>query len=683
MAIDSAAPAVRPAPEVPVPGSGSAGPVQPTAGALGVLHPLPFPAVAITGGFWADRQRINREQSISAAWEHLHSSGNFDDFALAAAHPEGGRGADYRGPWFMDTDVNKWLEAVSWETGRAESSTFSSWAADAVAAIGAAQQPDGYVNSYVQAVPGPTGRWQNLAVEHELYILGHMIQAAVARFRATGETDLLTIAERMVDLVARTFGKDRLHGVDGHPEIETALVELYRVTGRADHLELARYFVEARGHDLVDPSGERGAYYSDHVPVRDAITVDGHAVRALYLQAGVVDLAVETHDRDLLARSEAVWTAMLDAKTYLTGGVGSRWEDEAFGAPFELGPDRAYAETCAAQAAVQWSWRLLLATGHPRYADHIERTLFNGFASGVSLDGDHYFYVNTLQLRGGSVSDNERDPVNGRLAWFGCACCPPSVLRTLSVLHTYLATADEHGIQLHQYAAAELTTELPTAEATGGTSGAVRLTIDTNYPHDGSVVVTVHETPENPWTLTLRVPGWCTGATVTVDGAAVDGEYAAGTSAVLERIWHPGTTVVLDLPMPVRLHTSNDRVDATRGSVAFTRGPLVYAFEQVDQAPGVDVDDLRVDVSADAGTALPVPEPSTGDGGGTVSSATITRRDDLLGGIVTITVPATVRATIGKAVESVEAVEAVAIPYAVWANRTVGPMRVWTPLASR
>lgn len=642
------------------------GPVAPTATALAALSPLPFAAATITGGFWADRQRINREQSISQAWKHLHDSGNFDDFALAAANPEGGRKADYRGPWFMDTDVHKWLEAVSWETGRGSAPEFTAWSREAIEAVALAQQPDGYVNSYIEAVPGPAGRWQNLAVEHELYILGHMLQAAVARVRTTGERDLLEIAERMVDLVRATFGPDRLHGVDGHPEVETALVELYRVTGRPEHLELARYFVEARGHDLTDPTGERSAYYSDHVPVREATTVDGHAVRALYLQAGVVDLAVETRDTELLARSAAVWDAMIEAKTYLTGGAGSRWEDEAFGAPFELAPDRAYAETCAAQAAVQWSWRLLLATGDPRYADHIERTLLNGFASGVSLDGDHYFYVNTLQLRGGSVSDNERDPVNGRLAWFGCACCPPSVMRTLSVLHTYLATTDASGIQLQQYASAGLTADVA--------GGAVRLTVDTAYPHDGHVGVVVEETPAQPWTLSLRIPGWCTDATLTVDGEAVDGPFPAGTTARVERAWTPGTRVSLELPMPVRLHTADDRVDAIRGSVAFTRGPLVYAFEQVDQAHGVDVDDLRVTVAPTPGTGLPTPAPSTGAGGGVVDTVIVARRDDLLGGVHTIAVPATVRG-------GSDPVEAVAVPYAVWANREVGPMRVWTPLA--
>ena len=661
----------RSAPDANAPARPAGGPVEPTAAAISVLHPLPFAASVITSGFWADRQRINREQSISAAWRHLHESGNFVDLELAAASPDGGHASEFRGPWFIDTDVHKWLEAVAWETGRGATTDFSNWAREAIEAIARAQQPDGYVNSYVQSVSGKAGRWQNLAVEHELYILGHMIQAAVARVRMTGQRDLLTIAERMVDLVSATFGPDGIHGVDGHPEVETALVELYRVTGRADHLALARYFIDARGHHLTDPTGERSAYYSDHVPVREATTVDGHAVRALYLQAGVVDLAVESGDAELLARSEAVWEAMLDSKTYLTGGAGSRWDDEAFGAPFELQPDRAYAETCAAQAAVQWSWRLLLATGKARYADHIERTLLNGFASGVSLDGDHYFYVNTLQLRGGSVSDNERDPVNGRLAWFGCACCPPSVMRTLSVLHTYLATADASGIQLHQYAAATIAADLE--------AGKVSLSVETSYPHEGSVAVTVQETPDTPWALSLRIPAWCTGASLSVDGEAVDatvidGALAAGTTARLERTWTPGTRVTLELPMPVRLHTSDDRVDATRSSVAFTRGPLVYAFEQEDQPAGRDIDDLRITVSPEPGTALPVPEPSTGDGGGVIAGATVSRRDDLLGGVHTIAVPATVRG-------STEPFEAVAVPYAVWANRTVGPMRVWTPLA--
>ena len=368
--------------------------VDPTAaggGPLATLRPLGFTDAAITGGFWGHRQRVNREVTIPAGWEHLHTSGNFDDLALAAVDQQGHSRAKFRGPLFMDSDVYKWLEAASWEAGREPSAEFETWMAEAVEKIAAAQMEDGYVNSYVQAALGIGERWAHLDNGHELYCAGHLAQAAVARARVTGNTDLLDIAVRFAELLGTTFGRDRFDGVDGHPEIETALVELARQTGRTDILATAGYFLDAHGRGLVDPTGERSAYYSDLYPVREAETVYGHAVRAVYLQTGVADYAAETGDSELLAQSQRAWESMVGEKSYLTGGIGSRWEGEAFGAPFELSPDRAYSETCAAQGVVQWSWRLLLATGEARYADHIERTLFNAFAPGINLAGDRFF----------------------------------------------------------------------------------------------------------------------------------------------------------------------------------------------------------------------------------------------------------------------------------------------------
>ena len=367
-------------------------------------------------------------------------------------------------------------------------------------------------------------------------------------------------------------------------------------------------------------------------------------MRALYFASGVADVVAEGRDPDhaLDAALTRQWEHMVATKTYLTGGTGSRWDGEAFGDPYELPPDVAYCETCAAIGSVQWSWRRLLSTGDVRYADLIERTLLNGFLSGVSTSGDEFFYVNALQVRADAVPDDHRQPANGRQGWFQTACCPPNVMRTISSVQTYLATGDDDGIQIHQYAA-------------GGISvGARALTIATDYPWEETVSVTVRQTDDAPWNLSLRVPAWCTGARISVAGGADTPVTAAHGYAVVHRIWAEGDTVVLTLPMPPRLTAGHHRVDAVRGTRAIERGPLVYAVEQMDLPTGLAVDDLELT-------------------SGSADALSVVRRPDLLGGVVTITGP-------GRTADGVNG-EFVAVPYQLWGNRDVGPMRVWIPLA--
>ena len=329
---------------------------------------------------------------------------------------------------------------------------------------------------------------------------------------------------------------------------------------------------------------------------------------------------------------------MLATKTYLTGGLGSRWDREAFGDPYELPTDRAYAETCAAIGGVQWAWRMLLATGDARYADAIERMLFNGFLAGISLSGTEYFYVNPLQHRAGAHADGDRSPAHGRRGWFDCACCPPNVMRTLASLDGYLATRDAEGVQLHQYAPGTVT------------SGDIGLEVETDYPWDGLVRVRVADSPGR-FALSLRVPAWAEGATVTtiVPGGGEARRVEPGYARV-EREWAAGDVVELRLPMEVRATTAHPRVDAVRGCVAVERGPLVYAAEQADHA--APVDDLRIDVGAPAAAE---------------------HRPDLLGGVTVVT-------TRGRTDAGGE-LDLVLVPYYAWANRGAAPMRVWIPTA--
>jgi DUF1680 family protein len=609
------------------------GPVRPHVAT--VRQPLALSDIRITDGFWAERQRVNREVSIPLGGTRLRDAGNLADLQLAAdflADPSRKPDPDaYAGPWFMDSDVYKWLEAVAWDLARVDSAALRAELDEFSAAVQAAQAADGYVNSYVQVTRAGHDRYADLVMGHEHYCLGHLLQAAVAAHRLLGDCTLWQVALRAADHLVATFGPDANPGLDGHPIIEMALVELYRESGEQRYLDLAEHFVSSRGQGRLRGYQREPIYFSDRVPVRDARVPEGHAVRAVYLAAGASDVALERGDGELADALERQWRAMVDTKQYITGGLGSRWDGEAFGDPYELPPDVAYAESCAAIGAVQWAWRRLLATGEAHYADSIERLLFNGMISGVSLSGDAFFYVNTLQVRSDAVPDDHRQPVNGRQPWFRVACCPPNIMRTLAQLGGYLATGGSDGLQLHQYASA--------AVRAAGRQVSVR----TDYPWDGQVAITVESTDDTEWTMSLRVPAWCDGAIVT-DPAGLVTPVGPGY-AELRRRWHPGDEVVLELPMPVRLTAGHPRVDAVRGARAIERGPLVYAVEQVDRPDGAAVDDL----------VLPSADPSR---------FTAEWRADLLGGCVVVADG-----------------DVTAVPYCLWANREVGPMRVWLPVA--
>jgi uncharacterized protein len=610
-----------------------AGPVDT---AQGRLRPLAFEDAAIADGFWADRRRLNRDRLIPDGLAQLEAAGNLHNLRAAAGREDG----PFRGLVFMDSDVYKWLEAVGWEGQPAD---------EIVALIAAAQEEDGYLNSHYQLMRAPEERFTHLAWDHELYCCGHLIQAAIAHARR-GDERLLAVARRFADHVDAVFGPGRRDGTPGHPELETALVELYRLTGERRYLDLAAFFVERRGHGLLQPANFGPSYFPDHVPVREQEHITGHAVRALYLAAGVTDLYLETGEERLLEIMRAQWEDMAGAKTYLTGGLGAHHMDEAFGDAYELPPDRCYGETCAAIASIQWNWRMLLATGDVRYADLLERTLYNGFVAGLALDGGGYSYVNPLQVREG-----HRDPVERgarRQPWYACACCPPNVMRLLASLHCYLATGDDDGLQVHQYAGGTLR----------GAGRAVRLR--TGYPWDGRVQVEVEETIAEPWTLSLRIPAWAA-------GARVDGEPARPGYARMERRWRAGDRVVLELPVAPRLTAPHPRIDAVRGSLAIERGPLVYCLEGADAPAGTSVDDVLLDP---AEGLEDVPRP------------------DLLGGIVAVAATGRHRRAAGfdpawpyappapeGGREDGPPVSLLAVPYALWGNRGDGPMRVWTP----
>jgi DUF1680 family protein len=636
-------------------------PAAPTVTADETLRPLGLDQVSVSGGFWAARQQANQAVSIPDGFRQLHDAKNLHNFEVAAGRATG----EAIGPIFADSDVYKWLEAAAWEYGRQPDEQLLAQQLEITELVAAAQEEDGYLNTVVRLQEHE--RYRNPARNHEHYCAGHLFQAAVAQVRCTGHRELLDVAIRFADHLVREFGPnnngadnngadkngaDKNGDVDGHPVVEMALVELYRETGTRAYLELAAYFVEARGHRMLERYEGNSTYLSDRVPVRDAVTVEGHAVRAVYLAAGAADVAAETQDRQLLGALSTQFASMTGTKQYVTGGLGARWEGEAFGDPYELPSDRAYAETCAAIGAVQWAWRMLLATGDASYADQIERMLYNAFLPGVSLAGGEYFYVNPLQVRHDAHPDDERNPANGRAAWFGCACCPPNVMRTLSSLAGYLASETPGGVQLHQY--------VPSRIRVDTAAGPLELAVETQYPWNGDVRVNVVSAPAGAVELSFRIPAWA-------DGAVLDGQpVAAGVYAVIDRVLNDGESIELSLPMRPRITRPHPRVDAVRGSVAIERGPLVYALESHDQPAGVVLDDVVID----AASAL------------TESVLTESFDAELLGGVTTVKFAGRLSNAGdahagGSDATGSDAVELTAIPYLAWANRGPSEMRVW------
>jgi DUF1680 family protein len=616
--------------------------VAPTASARVRLRPIDGHDVVIRDGLLADRQRVNREVTLYRGAEELERAGTLDNFRIAAGRMSG----DRRGMVFSDTDVYKWLEALAWEQLREPSPELEVLARETTELVAAAQESDGYLDTWCQIVD-PAWRWTDLEMGHEFYCAGHLIQAGVASARATGDESLLTVARRFADLIDEVFGGDADTRTDGHPEIEVALVELFRQTGERRYLELADTLTTRRGHGLFADGRFDLDYYQDSEPVRAAHSIVGHAVRALYLAAGVTDLYAETGDEALFTSMLRQWDDLSSAKSYLTGGVGSRHHGEAIGDPYELPPDRAYCETCAAIASIMWNWRLLLVTGESRFADLLERTLYNGFLAGHSLDGETFFYSNPLQSRNG-----ER-----RHHWNPVACCPPNVMRLLASLQHYLATVTQTGIQLHQYATS-------TIRAVSAAAGPVELAVETGYPWSGTIAIEVVSPGADEWTLSLRVPAWA--RTATVDGEPV----APGGYVELTRRWHAGERVVLEIDVSPRLTAPNPRIDAVRGCVALERGPIVYCVEEHDLEVGADLADVSVDPGADPVDGGPIEQLGGLPGvalAGVVRDLDGWRRSEYRD-LRELPAPAPAAPT-----------QLLAVPYFAWANRDEGGMRVWIP----
>ncbi len=608
---------------------GSPGPAAPTDSAVAALRPLADMNLH-EAGFLGRWQRVNVETTIPRCVDNLYTAGSINNLRSVRD-----RSIELTPPRFSDSDLYKTLEACGWAAGTTYQAKINGFLDEALDLLRAVQEPDGYLNSWMQR--GDRTRFADLSHGHEMYCAGHLIQAGIAYARATGDRRLLEIGAKFADLLYSVFAPDGHAGVPGHPEIETALVELYRATGEQRYLTLAGLFVDRRGHRTLDTSVTPSEYFQDHLPLRENRHIVGHAVRATYLAAGATDVAVETGDTELLAAMQALWTDMVETKMYPSGGIGARPHGEAFGDAYELPPDQAYAETCAAIASFMWSWRLLLATGDGRYAEVMERTLYNGIACSISRSGAEFFYVNPLQLR--SREFRAAGTQGTRVPWFGCACCPPNVARLVASLGSYLATGDAESVQLHLYAAGSLRV-----------GDSIGLVVRTGYPADGAVHITVTEGAAE-WTLSLRIPQWSTAARITVNGTEVRAGRNELGYAVVRRRWQVGDTVSVEFDLEPRVVRPDKRVDAARGCATVERGPLLYCLEEIDQPAGV-FEDLRLDP---AGPIVPVPA-----------------HPDLVEGTVAL--------RLGGSRAGVP-VELTAIPYHQWANRGDAAMRAWIPIS--
>lgn len=633
------------------------------------VHAARLQDVTISGGFWGERLGVNRTVTLPTIYYQSTITGRFDAWKL-----DWKPGQPNKPHIFWDSDAAKWIEAVAYSLATHPDSEMERQVDEVVDLIAAAQQPDGYLNIYFTVVE-PEKRWTNLRDWHELYCAGHLIEAAVAYYQATGKRKLLDVMCRYVEHIESVFGTGpgQKRGYPGHEEIELALVKLYRATGEARYLNLAKYFIDergqqphyfdleavARGEDPQDYWAKTYRYSQSHIPVREQTEPVGHSVRACYLYSGMADVAVETGDEALASALRQIWDNLTGKHMYITGGLGPSVLNEGFTFDYDLPNETAYAETCAAISLAFWAHRMFHLEFDSRYIDVLERALYNGIISGVSFEGDRFFYANPLASYPHVHPYNPRHSLAHpdyvhyqREEWFSCACCPPNLARLLSSLGQYFYSTTDDSIYMHLYGQSSLKAKLNGRE--------VHVAQETHFPWDETVNITISVDAPAQFVLAVRLPGWCRNPQIQVNGQPADMVIEKGYGK-LDREWRSGDQVTVTLPMPVERIMAHPNIRENVGQIALQRGPIVYCLEEIDNGP--DLPHVVI--------------PRT-------SQFRTTYDPALLGGIVVIEGDAVRIKTdwsdgpYQPAVASrAEPFTFKAIPYCFWANREPGEMRVW------
>jgi DUF1680 family protein len=621
------------------------------------LRDIPVRAVTIQSGFWGQRREINVTKSIPTMHDLLEANGRMNNYRRLVDKSS----AAQSGPVYSDSDVYKWTEAAGFALQSGDRPELRASAEKMIAEVVAVQEPNGYLNTYYQDDHKSLRMLtQTQTTGHELYNIGHMLQGAIAYYRATGDRKLLDAGIRFVDdFLMSSYGPaPKQPIVSGHPEIELGLIELYRITGDKRQLDLAGYILG--GDERLHLPEHRTIYMFSGTPFTARTKLEGHAVRAMYACCGATDYYMETGDPVYWKTLNTLWNDMTSTKMYVTGGVGSRSDGEAFGNAYELPNDRAYGESCAAIGNMMWNWRMLAATGDAKFTDVIERALYNGINSGMSLDGTLYCYRNPLAFDP-STGEKIRNP------WYDTTCCPPNLERTFASLPGYFYSTSSDGIYLHLYDNSELNWHLENGVG-------LKVTQKTNYPWDGMIEVSVTPAQPSKFTFYLRIPGWADRAQVAVNGKAVT-EAKPGEYLAISRQWSQGDVIHLQMEMPVQVLQANPQVTDDAGRVAVQRGPLVYCLEQVDQPAGVGMSDLAVSLGS---------KPQ--------AQFQSELKSDLLGGVVVLhhNGLAYDRAASRNALYSSyggreapsRRVPLTFIPYYAWSNREETSMQVWTPVVT-
>ncbi len=622
------------------------------------VRPVPFTSVKLTDNFWAPRVKLNHEVTIPIALKHCYSTGRVDNFLFAAHIKQGEFCTEYP---FDDTDIYKIIEGASYSLQTIPDPKLDAQLDTLIEYIGKAQEPDGYLYTNRTINPEKTHPWAGKErwemesdLSHELYNSGHLFEAAVAHFQATGKRSLIDIAIKNADLLVETFGPGKLLRSPGHQVVEMGLVKMYRVTGKKEYLDLAKFFIDSRGQNSPYARGE---YSQDHLPVTEQTEAVGHAVRATYLYSGMADVAAITGDKAYLNALDKIWNNIVTTKLYITGGIGATAGHEGFGPEYELPNMSAYNETCASIGSIYWNYRMFLLNGDSKYFDILEQTLYNGMIDGVSLTGDRFFYPNPLESMG----------QHSRSEWFGCACCPSNVCRFIPSVPGYIYGQTDDRIYVNLYIQNSVSLEMKGKK--------VELEQVTGYPWNGEVKVKVNSAPGELFEIALRIPSWAqnevlpgnlyafSGGKIPAFDVKINGKYEAFQIekgyAILKKEWEKGDEIQISLPMEPRRVKADKRVTDNTGKVALMRGPMIYCVEWPDYE-NKHVLNLVLPNEAELKSTF---------------------KPDFLGGVAVIEGKgSSIKKTKdGKLVDS--PVNITAIPYFNWANRGSGEMAVWLPTA--